>query len=203
MEFRVTYRKIAITMVKHLPVYNDEDFSNKVEYYTGLLERLPRHCRSALKAAYVIASKAPPDDREDCFQDYYLAAHKALTRIGDKVRNPEAFAYTAVIGKRRDNFVYLNALKRRNGGLVSLSRPSMGVDGNQIELSETISDQNAFIDNIESVYDAKRIWQILPQDIKHIVLKRLNGQAVSPTERKKLSRWNQVNGNNILEVIKS
>ena len=202
MEFRVTYRKIAITMVKHLPVDNDEDFNSKVEYYTGLMERLPRICQVALKAAYVIASKAPPEEQEDYFQEYYLAAHKALTRTGDKVRNLEAFAYNAVTRRRKDIFVYLNAQKRKPaGGLVSLSKPLPGLDGGQLELGETLSDKNSFIKSIESAVDEERIWQILPPDIKPIV-KRLNRQKVSPTEWKKLSSWSQVNGNNILETIK-
>ena len=187
MEFRVTYRKLAITMVKHLPVDSDEDFNSKVEYYTGLMKRLPRICQTALKAAYIIASKALPEEREDYFQEYYLAAHKALIRTGDKVRNSEAFAMTAVTRKRRDIFVHLNARKRKpNGGVLSLSD---SLTGGHLELGETISDNNACIDNIESVYDAKRIWQVLTPRIKRIVLKRMNGEYLTNNERASLHKY--------------
>jgi len=199
MEFRVTYRKLAITMVKHLPVDSDEDFNSKVEYYTGLMKRLPRICQTALKAAYVIASKAPPEEREDYFQEYYLAAHKALTRTGDKVRNSEAFAMTAVTRKRRDIFVHLNARKRKpNGGVVSLS----DLTGGHLELGETLSDNNVCIDNIESVYDAKRIWQVLPLGIKRIVLKKFNGEHLTNSDSASLYKYKKNHGHEIKALAK-
>ncbi|MBA7471434.1 hypothetical protein ES707_06740 [subsurface metagenome] len=205
MGFNVTYRKLAITMVKHFPVANEEEFISKVEYYTDFMNRLPRICQSSLKAAYIIASKSRPEEREDYFQEFYLAAHKALTRAHTKYKviNDDALAMTAVKGKRRDIWHYLKALKRNpDGGFISLSHSFPDEAGRQIELGETISDGIDFTKSIESAEDEKRIWELLTPEIKHIVLKRLNHQRVAPSERKKLSRWNQVNGNKILEIIK-
>jgi hypothetical protein len=203
MAFRVTYRKIAITMVKHLPVDNDEDFISKVEYYTGLMERLPRSLQAALKAAYVYASKAPPEEREDYFQEYYLAAHKAVTRAKNKIINYEALATTAVTNKRSDIFDYLNACKRKPPvDLISLSDSLPGVDGDHLELGQTLYDNNDCINNMDSVYDAKRILQVLPPRIKHIILKRLNGEFLTNAERIQLCYYKKNHGHEIKTLAK-
>jgi len=159
MSLRVTYRRIAIALVNHFPVFNDEDFNDKVNYYIKAMERLPRHQQLAIKTAYIFAAKSPDVDREDCFQDFYLAVHKAMPK-------DDALAYFVA------KCTWINMLQKRdtrkkilNGGFLSLSKPLVVMLGGNREviagLSEVISDENSFINSIESKVDAERALQAL------------------------------------------
>jgi DNA-directed RNA polymerase specialized sigma24 family protein len=181
-------------MVKHLPVDNDDDFIIKVESYIKHMERLPRPCQLAIKAAYIFATKAPPEEREDCFQDYYLAVHKEQPQ-------DEALAYT-IARRRWINWVRNRAIRARilRGNCISLSQ-YFSPDGQ--EISNTISDGNSLINNIENAVDVEKVLQILPDKIKPIVLKRLNGVKLEHREVLALSKYINWHGQALRELIKN
>jgi len=175
----VTYRKIAIVMVRRLP--RQDRFSDKVGEYVQTMERLPVQAQVALKAAYIFAAKSRHgignDEQQDCFQDYFTA-------VLEKNTDSEALAYT--IAKRR----WIDKFKqhRRRRSLV----PSKTSDQPTVD--------SDFIAGLESAIDADSLWQVLPAKIKLVVQKRLNQQALTSTERARLSRYLGEHGQQIREL---
>ena len=181
MSMKVTYRKIAIVMTKKFPTASDDDFNSKVNEYIEAMERLPLSQQLAMKAAYIFAALSPPEIREDCFQDFYLAVHLKNT-------NDEALAYTVA---RRRWISKINQYKRRQEIL------------NGHDLGQSTGCEDDCITRVESSVDVGRVWQGLPDKIKHIALKRLNQQALTSTERSRLTRFNKYNGHKIRALVRA
>lgn len=180
----VTYRKIAIVLVKRLPIQDHMRFSDKVGEYVKTMERLPVQAQLALKAAYIFSAKSRHgignDEQQDCFQDYFTA-------VLEKSTDSEALAYT--IAKRRwiDKF---KQHRRRNS--IAPRAPSTTSDQPTLD--------SDFIARLESAVDADSLWEVLPAKIKIVVQKRLDQQALTSTERARLSRYLGEHGQQIREL---
>ena len=200
MEYiQVTYRRIAKMLASKLPV-EGEEFGLKVEEYLTAIKAMPQETKTALKVAYVFSRKVPDEEREDLFQDIVLAVSKAKT-------SDEKLAYAIA---RLDWLDWWRRYKiRRHTSLDSV------VEGEDSEstLAELLVGETEFENKMDGKMDAELIWNNLPEDIKPLVLKRLQGKpligerhkgrpktdsALSTAERVRLNRWVHKEGYKLL-----
>jgi hypothetical protein len=182
---KVTYRNIAKMLASALPV-EGEDFREKVEVNLGTIKSLSTEAKNALKSAYIFSRKVPRQEREDLFQELALAVLKANTK-------DEKLAYAIA---RCDWINWWKKYKVRQH--YSLDTIIEDEDGNPKQMAELIIGEVDFECKMDGKVDAERIWHKLPKDIKPIIQHRLLGQALNQNERKRLSRWVQSHGYQLL-----
>lgn len=183
-----TYRRVAITLVKHLPVQDDE-FSVKVEEYLATIKRLPKTAKLALRSAYIFSQKAPKEERQDLFQEL-------ATAILDVGTTDEPLAYAIARRDWQDWWKHFKVRSHFKAG--SLNQTVMDADNQEVELAELIVGEVDFEKRMDGKIDADRIWETLPEDIKPIVQRRLLGYPLNNTERSKLNRWIKREGYRLL-----
>jgi hypothetical protein len=175
----LTYRHIAKMLVQALPIDAD-DMTERVNDYTTIIKSLPASARYALRAAYIFGSKAPREEREDLFQELAL---KALTARADS----EKLAYAIA---RADWLDWWKNYKRNRGFItVSLESTTMDEDGNQVTLGSMLAGECDFELKMDGELDGERIFDMLPDNLKRIVERRLTGQIVSPFDHQALTDW--------------
>jgi len=181
----ITYRNIAIMLVKALPVEGTQ-FTDKVNEYLKVIKAMPREHKAALKAAYIFSRKVPREEREDLFQELALTLLKAKTK-------EDRLAYAIA---RCDWRNWWQKYKIRQH--YSLDTVIDQGDGDPITLGETLIGEIEFEHKMDGKIDGDRLWQKLPGNIKAIVSKRLIGKALNNTERSQLNRWIKSKGYQLL-----
>ena len=201
---KVTYRDIAKMLCKAMPI-TGEDFGLKVEEYIEAIKRLPKNARVALKSAYIFSAKAPVQEREDLFGVLTLGVLQSQTK-------DEKLGYAIA---RCD---WLNWWKkwviRQHYSLDSLLEEVEQETGNPTLHAELIVGAVEYERLIDGKIDAELLWNKLPDNIKPLIEKRLQGQALTHsnggrgrprkhdtlgnTERSQLNRWLKSQGNTLL-----
>lgn len=181
----ITYRHIAIMLVKAMPV-EDQEFSDKVNEYLETIKALPKNAKVALRSAYIFGSKAPRQEREDLFQDIVLAILKS--QVED-----ERLAYAIA---RCDWMDWWKKYTIRQH--YSLDSVTEDEDGNPTTLRELIVGETEFELKMDGKLDAERIWQKLPDYIKPLVQRRLLGYGLNAKDGMTLNRWVQKAGYQLL-----
>lgn len=181
----ITYRDIAIMLVKVMPV-EGEEFSDKVEEYLKIIKALPTTAKLALRSAYIFGSKVPRQEREDLFQDIALAILKA--QVED-----ERLAYAIARCDWKDWWKKYTIRQH-----YSLDSVTENGDGDPVTLGELIVGEAEFERKMNGKLDAQIIWQKLPGYIKPIIQTRLLGKAVNQTDRQRLNRWIKKEGYQLL-----
>ena len=181
----ITYRHVAKMLASALPVEGQE-FGHKVELYLETIKRLPQEAKVALKSAYIFSRKVPREEREDLFQDIALAVLKVKTK-------DERLAYAIA---RCDWIDFWKAYKIREH--YSLDSVVEDTEGNPVTLSELLVGETEFERKMDGKLDAERIYNTLPLHIQPLIDKRLIGQPLNQTERKRLNRYVKAEGYKIL-----
>ncbi|GAJ09544.1 unnamed protein product [marine sediment metagenome] len=181
----ITYRDIAIMLVKAMPVEGQE-FSDKVNEYLETIKALPTTAKLALRSAYIFGSKAPREEREDLFQDIALA-------ILESQVEDERLAYAIARCDWKD---WWKRYKIRQH--YSLDSVTENEDGDPVTLGELIVGETEFERKMNGKLDAERIWQKLPDYIKPIIQNRMLGYALNQNDRQALSRWTRQEGYRLL-----
>lgn len=172
----ITYRDIAIMLIKAMPVEGQE-FSDKVNEYLETIKALPTTAKLALRSAYIFGSKAPKEEREDLFQDITLAILKS--QVED-----ERLAYAIARCDWKD---WWKKYKIRQH--YSLDSVTENEDGDPVTLGELIVGEAEFERKMDGKLDAERIWQKLPDYIKPLVQRRLLGYGLNAKDGMTLNRW--------------
>ena len=71
-------------------------------------------------------------------------------------------------------------------------------DGNPATMAELLIGEVDFERKLDGKIEAERIWNMLPPEIKKIVLQRLLGQALTGSQRVTLQRWVKSSGYQLL-----
>lgn len=173
---KVTYRQIAIMLVKALPV-EDNEFTLKTEKYLEVIKAMSQAQKIALKTAYIFSRKVPKEEREDMFQDLTLAVLKAQA-------TDERLAYAVA---RCDWQNWWQKYKiRQHYNLDSIVDDG---EGNQVPFAELLVGECEFENRLDGDLDGERLFQQLPRWVQDIVKKRLIGKPVRGGERKLLDKW--------------
>ncbi|MBN2075164.1 MAG: hypothetical protein JW762_06410 [Dehalococcoidales bacterium] len=169
---KTEYRDIAKMLVKALPVEND-DFGLKVNEYIDIIKSLPNEAKTALKCAYIFASKAPREEREDLYQSLFLAIWKV------KPEN-EKFAYSIA---RCDWQDFWKSYKIKQH--MTLESITESDDSSPDNLADMIIGYVEYETRYDGKIEAETIWSKIPEDIKPIILKKLSGKALTSGKRKR------------------
>lgn len=176
-QIKVSYRDIAKLFAKHLPIEGKE-FGDKVEEYLTTISRMRPEAKTALKAAYVFASKVPKAEQDDFFQELVLAILEHRTK-------DERLAYAIA----RFDWVdfWRKYTIRQHFFAGSLNQVYEDAEGNECQLGELLVGECEFERKMDGKLDAQSIWNQLPDSIKPIVQKRLEGKPLTNTERQRLN----------------
>lgn len=179
---QVEFRTIAKFLVKAIPI-DGQQFGAKVESTLLAIKHLRPECKTALKAAYVFASKVPREEREDMFQDLTLAILERKTK-------DERLAYSIA---RFDWIDWWRKYKVRSHFGLSLESTVKDEEGNETYLRELLVGECEFERKIDGKLDGQALWAKLPKAIQAIVQKRLVGKALNGAERVMLHRFVKAN----------
>ncbi|MBU1067010.1 hypothetical protein KKE60_04455 [Patescibacteria group bacterium] len=168
---KVTYRDIAKMLASAIPV-EGEEFGLRVEANLEAIKAMPIEAKTALKVAYVFSRKVPREEREDLFQDLALAVFKAKTK-------DEKLAYTIA---RLDWLNWWKRYKIRQH--TSLDSVIEDTEGNPTTLADMLVGEVEFETKVNGKMDADLLWSKLPEHIKPLVLKKLEGKALTAPSRK-------------------
>jgi hypothetical protein len=182
---KVTFRTIAKMLCSALPV-EGEDFGEHVNTTVEAIQQLSTEAKIALRSAYVFSRKVPRAEREDLFQELSLALLKARTK-------DEKLAYAIA---RCDWMNWWKKFKIREH--YSLDSVIEDEEGNPATMAELLIGEVDFERKIDGKIDAERIWNVLPADIKPIVLKRLINQPLTKQEHNHFEYWVKSKGYQLL-----
>ena len=168
---KTEYRDIAKMLVKALPVENEE-FGLKVEEYITIIKSLSPEAKTALKCAYIFASKAPKEEREDLYQSLFLAIWKVKP-------DSEQLAYAIA---RCDWLDWWKSYKIKQH--LNLESITDSDDNNPDNLADMIIGSVEYETRYDGKIEAETIWSKIPSDIKPIILKKLSGKALTSGKRK-------------------
>lgn len=172
----VTYRHVAIMLAAALPV-KDEEFRERVEANLEAIKKLPQEFKTALKMAYIFSRKVPREEREDLFQELAITLLEAKT-------NNEKLAYSIARCDWQDWWK-----KYRIRQHYSLDSVIEDEEGNPATFGELVIGETEFELKMDGKMDAKRIWEMLPDNLKKAVQARLLGQMISPSDACDLQAW--------------
>jgi len=173
----IELRKVAKWLAGLIASESKEDFEVLLEQVLAELKKLRHEAKLALSEAYVFSRKAPREEREDLFQDLFLALWEA------KVKD-EKLAYAIARCDWKD---WWKRYKVRQH--YSLDFEVEGEDGESYRFGEMLVAEVGWENKVDGDLDGEALWKKLPSDIKRIVSKRLAGRALTGSERMKLSRF--------------
>ena len=176
-QIKASYRDIAKLFAKHLPIEGKE-FGDKVGEFLTTISRMQPEAKTALKASYVFASKVPRGEQDDLFQELVLAILERRTK-------DEKLAYAIA----RFDWVdwWRKYTVRQHFFAGSLNQVYEDTEGNECQLGELLVGECEFERKMDGKLDAQSIWNQLPDSIKPIVQKRLEGKPLTNTERQRLN----------------
>jgi len=174
MSNTVTLQKIASMFVKFLPIKGTE-FDDAREYVLRELRKLPKEHLVALRAAYIFGNKVPIQEREDLFQELYLAILEHDTK-------DERLAYAIARCDWRDWWEKYKTRQHYSLDMVidKDSRESFG---------DLLIGEIEFENRMNGELDGKRLFDQLPSWIQKLATKYQNGEQIRCGERKQLSNW--------------
>lgn len=183
---KIDYRQIARLFTQALPL-DDTERLEVTNTYLDVIKALPVEAKIALRSAYIFSCKVPREEREDLFQDLALTLLKA--RQGD-----EKLAYAIA---RCDWIDFWKSYKHRQH--YSLDSVIDTDKGNPVTLAELLVGEVEFEAKMDGKFEAQRIWESLPDNIKPLIAKRLLGQTIvtkykpepKPKDWHKLDRWSK------------
>jgi len=185
---------------------NDNTFIELVKSTSKAIDKLNINAKLAIQAAYIFSRKVPSNEREDLFQELVLA-------VLDSGTEKLSFAYAIA---RRDWQNWWKSYKLHSQFYSGhLSDTLTNSDGDETELAELLVGEVEFERRQIDKLDAQSLWNRIPEDIQKLVLKRLQGKplgtnrkrkagkpkldkALNNTERKRLNRWVQTKGYELL-----
>ena len=185
---------------------DDQTYIDLVRSTRESLEAMGTNGSLAVEAAYVFSRKVPMNERQDMFQELATAILASGT-------TDAAFAYTIA---RRDWQSWWQKYKLHSQYYEGyLSETILNADGEETELAELLVGEIEFERKQIDHHDTKRLWQRLPESIKPLILKRLQGKplgsprrrkagkpkssgTLSNTERSRLNRWVKTEGHKLL-----
>jgi DNA-directed RNA polymerase specialized sigma24 family protein len=199
----VTSRDIALMFAKHSGFTDWHDIERLTDDYLKSIKKMPKNQILALKMAYVFSSRLPIEDRQDMFQELFIALFQA--RVKD-----EKLAYTIT----RCNWVDFYRGYERKQNMYGGSLDTL--DLNDIELIENQNNDIAYhsdmpdrssmnardkrtireyltgaleYEQIDSDIDTHKFLKSMPKDIRSIVVKRMSGDKLENKEYKRLDYW--------------
>ena len=187
-QLKVTYRDIAKMLTKAMPIEGKE-FGDKVAAALASIKKLPAESKIALKTAYIFSRKAPRQDREDLFQELFMAVLESNTK-------DEPLAYAIARCDWRNWWAKRMRHQQYLGG--SLNKVVAADDGHETEVGELIVGEVEFERVMIDRIDAETLFARLPKWLQPLINKRLVGMALSAVERQKLCRWNKAEGYKLL-----
>lgn len=203
---QANYQQIAKAAIGGQNFENDNEYIALVKSTASKLEHLGTNAKLAVEAGYIFSRKVPIDERQDLFQELFVAV------LDSGTENP-AFAYTIA---RRDWQDWWRSYKVRShfyGGY--LSEVITNSDGEETELAELLVGEVEFERKQIEKLDGERLWQQIPADIQVLITKRLQGKplgaprlrkagrpksngSLNDTERQRLNRWVKTEGYKLL-----
>jgi len=192
-KIRVSHRQLAVMLAKAMPIDSD-DFKNKVNEFTQVIQNLPAQAKIALQSAYIFSGKVPREEREDIFQDLALAVLKAKTK-------DIKLGYAIARCDWRNWWQSYMLRQHFNAHNLSLESELEDVDGNTVYLRELIVGEVEFERKICDSLDCQKVMQSLPSRVKGIIQQRLLGKAVNVKDRMYLSRYLKGNGAKIKAML--
>lgn len=172
----ITYRNIAMMLVKAMPV-DGEQFTDKVSEYTAIIQAMPIEHKLALRSAYIFSAKVPREEREDMFQEL------AIALLENGTKSP-ALAYSIA---RCDWRNWWSKYKIRQH--YSLDTVVNDSDDTLATFGELVIGECDFDIRMNSEIECQRIVKMLPDKLKRVVKMTLLGQMVSPWDRLELQQW--------------
>lgn len=178
-QLKVSYRDIAKMLCKAMPI-DGQDFRDKVESYITSLQRLPKEQRLALKSAYIFSSKVPKEEREDMYQELALALLKAKA-------TDERLAYSIA---RCDWLNWWKSYKLHSQFYSGSLNQAVTTDtGDSIEFGELLVGDCEFDRRMDGDLDGQALYEQLPDWVKKLVDKRLQGYPIRGGDRQLLNKW--------------
>ena len=214
---KVSYRRIARKLVWDMPAFSPEEFASKVDDYTEAIEAMPKEAQATLKAAYIINSIAPKEDQEDLFQELVSHILTVLARYKTPIRDIDGFCYK-VANRKYQTWLRDKRNRKRllDGGFLSLDEPVKALNGEVVELHETVAGKLEWTDirpfnlesEISSELDCQAVLDTMPDRVRDLVIKRLDykkkvGHHISHSDSKMLWRYVQKNGDKIREALRA
>jgi hypothetical protein len=188
-KINVSYRDIAVMLTKALIQLKGPEFNEHIDNLIEEIRKLPIEARNALRSAYIFSAKVPREDREDMFQELFIAVYEAKTK-------DEAFGYAIA---RCDWKNWWSKYYRRSayyGG--SLNETITDTEGNSCEVIDLVVGESEFEAKMYSDWEATRIFGMLPHSIQYIVNKKMIGTRLSRSESTTLTSWANKHGNELL-----
>jgi len=125
--------------------------------------------------------KAKVEDREDLRHDIVVRLAELTSRNGNQLTKPAMLRVTSYVVQE-----YWHNLKRQPT-MLSLNYELEDVDGNSVELWQTLADDKAI--DLEAWLDA-RTWLLgCPRRLVQIAVKRYSGKPLNYKDKMYLSRW--------------
>lgn len=180
------------------------DYVDLVRQTRAAFEGMGLNAKLAVEAAYIFSRKVPTNEQQDVFQELIAA----ILAIGT---TDAAFAYTIARRDVQDWWRSYKLHSQYHGG--HLSDTILNAENEETELAELLVGEIEFERKMISKLDTRRLWRQLPEDIKPLILKRLQGKplganrkvgkpkssgTLSDTERKRLNRWVKAEGYKLL-----
>jgi len=125
--------------------------------------------------------KAKAEDRQDLRHDIIVRLAELTSRNGNQLTKPAMLRVTSYVVQE-----YWHNLKRQPT-MLSLNYELEDVDGNSVELWQTLADDKAI--DLEAWLDA-RTWLLgCPRRLVQIAVKRYSGKPLNYKDKMYLSRW--------------
>ena len=167
-DIKVTYRDIAKMLCRALPLEGKE-WGVAVNSHLETIKALPPESKTALKSAYIFSRKVPRQDREDVYQELFLAVFEAKTK-------DEPLAYAIARCDWKDWWQARKVRQHYFGG--SLDKAVIDGDGNETTVSELLVGEVEFERKICSDMDAQSMFNRLPEWLKPLIEKRLRALGI-------------------------
>ena len=168
----IDYRDIAKMLASALPV-EGEEYRAVVEDYLASIRNMPAAARLALKNAYWFSRRVPRSEREDFFQDMSLQLLRLKT-------TDAPLAYSIA---RCDWVDWWKAYQHREHISLDALAERDGPDG-ESTLAEHMVGVVEYQTRIDGDLDGQALWAQLPEEVKELVLKRLQGKPLVSTRKR-------------------
>ena len=179
-----TYRNIAKMLASALQM-DDDSFGTHVESFLKEINKLSKENRTALKYAYIFSRKAPKEERADLYQELAL-------KLMEKRVKDDKLAYAIARCDWKDFWKAYKLHSQYN--FDSIERMADTEDGS--DYGQNAIDRQTYHSELltgeieyENRIDAELLFAKLPEAIKKIVTKKLQGLATSKLEQSIMRRW--------------
>ncbi len=199
--------------------FNAEDQGETEQVILNQIKALSREAKYALRSAYIFASKAPKQEREDLFQELFskcFAARPDNERLAYAITRADWSSWwerqshkweVVCLDNGAPQAIHFQHCELRHAlsnrptsckecafsGIrakeYSLDSCVSDSDGKQTTLGTLLVGECEFEIKQGAKQDAQALWNMLPSDLKKSVKSRLMGQLISPSESVRLTEW--------------